>query len=143
MNFIKWFVCSFLFVVNMSFDLGLGILWSKTKNDIKFVSELQLVRILLKLLTNSHYTHKMNSNSNLNCIHILLVSIFFYQGLCVATLFCFFNGEVMAQVKRKYRTFFLSSRARSNSYTATQVSVSIDFLDKCKKIFCTKDIIFR
>lgn len=50
------------------------------------------------------------------------------QGLCVATLFCFFNGEVIAQVKRKYRTFFFSSRARSNSYTATQVSVSIDFL---------------
>lgn len=49
------------------------------------------------------------------------------QGLCVATLFCFFNGEVIAQVKRKYRTLFFSSRARSNSYTATQVSVSIDF----------------
>lgn len=48
------------------------------------------------------------------------------QGLCVATLFCFFNGEVIAQVKRKYRTYFFSSRARSNSYTATQVSVSID-----------------
>ncbi|XP_031638128.1 calcitonin gene-related peptide type 1 receptor isoform X1 [Contarinia nasturtii] len=44
------------------------------------------------------------------------------QGLCVATLFCFFNGEVIAQVKRKYRTLFFSSRARSNSYTATQVS---------------------
>ncbi|CAD7077512.1 unnamed protein product [Hermetia illucens] len=45
-----------------------------------------------------------------------------FQGLCVATLFCFCNGEVIAQVKRKWRTVFLSHRPRSNSYTATQVS---------------------
>lgn len=45
-----------------------------------------------------------------------------FQGLCVATLFCFFNGEVIAQVKRKWRTVFF--RPRANSYTATQVSVS-------------------
>ncbi|TMW43048.1 hypothetical protein DOY81_011872, partial [Sarcophaga bullata] len=43
------------------------------------------------------------------------------SGLCVATLFCFFNGEVIAQVKRKWRTTFLSNRPRANSYTATQV----------------------
>ncbi|XP_058822069.1 calcitonin gene-related peptide type 1 receptor isoform X3 [Topomyia yanbarensis] len=43
-----------------------------------------------------------------------------FQGLFVAVLFCFFNGEVMAQVKRKWRTVFL--RTRTNSYTATQVS---------------------
>lgn len=47
----------------------------------------------------------------------------FLQGLCVASLFCFFNGEVMAQVKRKWGALF--SRPRANSYTATQVSVSI------------------
>uniref|UniRef100_A0A1B0GI97 G-protein coupled receptors family 2 profile 2 domain-containing protein n=1 Tax=Lutzomyia longipalpis TaxID=7200 RepID=A0A1B0GI97_LUTLO len=46
-----------------------------------------------------------------------------FQGLCVASLFCFFNGEVMAQVKRKWRTLFF--RPRANSYTATQVSRSI------------------
>lgn len=40
----------------------------------------------------------------------------------MASLFCFFNGEVMAQVKRKWGT--LVSRPRANSYTATQVSVS-------------------
>ncbi|KAM7345733.1 diuretic hormone 31 Receptor isoform 4-T11 [Cochliomyia hominivorax] len=45
-----------------------------------------------------------------------------FQGLCVATFFCFFNGEVIAQVKRKWRTTFLSNRPRANSYTATQVS---------------------
>ncbi|XP_073845244.1 diuretic hormone 31 Receptor isoform X2 [Musca autumnalis] len=46
-----------------------------------------------------------------------------FQGLCVATLFCFCNGEVIAQVKRRWRTTFLSNRPRANSYTATQVSV--------------------
>ncbi|XP_052870357.1 calcitonin gene-related peptide type 1 receptor isoform X1 [Anopheles cruzii] len=43
-----------------------------------------------------------------------------FQGLFVAVLFCFLNGEVIAQVKRKWRTVFL--RTRANSYTATQVS---------------------
>lgn len=59
----------------------------------------------------------------------------YLQGLCVATLFCFFNGEVVAQIKRKWRTIFYSNRPRSNSYTATQVSVSKtlrDFLSDTK-----------
>uniref|UniRef100_W8AQB8 Calcitonin gene-related peptide type 1 receptor n=2 Tax=Ceratitis capitata TaxID=7213 RepID=W8AQB8_CERCA len=45
-----------------------------------------------------------------------------FQGLFVATLFCFFNGEVIAQVKRRWRNLCFSNRARANSYTATQVS---------------------
>ncbi|KAL1138278.1 hypothetical protein AAG570_009967, partial [Ranatra chinensis] len=46
-----------------------------------------------------------------------------FQGLCVATLFCFCNGEVIAQVKRKWQ--YASFRSRINSYTAaTTVSVS-------------------
>ncbi|CAO1399910.1 unnamed protein product [Diamesa tonsa] len=39
-----------------------------------------------------------------------------FQGLCVATLFCFCNGEVIAQIKRKWRNVFF--RPRANSYTA-------------------------
>nr|XP_024216449.1 calcitonin gene-related peptide type 1 receptor-like isoform X1 [Halyomorpha halys] len=45
-----------------------------------------------------------------------------FQGLCVATLFCFLNGEVMAQIKRKWQ--YATFRTRANSYTATTVSVS-------------------
>ncbi|XP_072156476.1 calcitonin gene-related peptide type 1 receptor isoform X1 [Bemisia tabaci] len=44
-----------------------------------------------------------------------------FQGLCVATLFCFCNGEVIAQVKRRWQ--FVVFRPRMNSYTATTVSV--------------------
>ncbi|XP_049547893.1 calcitonin gene-related peptide type 1 receptor isoform X2 [Anopheles darlingi] len=50
----------------------------------------------------------------------ILASTSSFQGLFVAILFCFLNGEVIAQVKRKWRTVFL--RTRANSYTATQVS---------------------
>ncbi|XP_066582630.1 calcitonin gene-related peptide type 1 receptor-like isoform X2 [Prorops nasuta] len=45
-----------------------------------------------------------------------------FQGLCVAFLFCFCNGEVIAQFKRRWeRTAFV--RTRINSCTATTVSV--------------------
>lgn len=57
---------------------------------------------------------------NLTRKHFSSIS-FTTQGLCVATLFCFCNGEVMAQVKRRWRIVFF--RPRANSYTATQVSV--------------------
>ncbi|XP_063240011.1 calcitonin gene-related peptide type 1 receptor-like isoform X5 [Bacillus rossius redtenbacheri] len=44
-----------------------------------------------------------------------------FQGLCVAIMFCFCNGEVVAQVKRKWQ--HLMFRPRANSCTATTVSV--------------------
>nr|AWT50662.1 neuropeptide receptor [Diaphorina citri] len=43
-----------------------------------------------------------------------------FQGLCVAILFCFCNGEVVAQMKRRWA--YVTFRPRTNSYTATTVS---------------------
>ncbi|KAF7656563.1 hypothetical protein LDENG_00039430 [Lucifuga dentata] len=59
-------------------------------------------------------------------MHILM----HYQGLLVATIFCFFNGEVQAAVKRQwmqYKTQWGQRRRdhcsmRSTSYTATSIT---------------------
>ena len=72
-------------------------------------------------LTKIVRLYYINSWTCTVCVDVFMF-VCFSQGLFVAVLFCFLNGEVIAQVKRKWRTVFL--RTRANSYTATQVSVS-------------------
>ncbi|GFW21074.1 histone-lysine N-methyltransferase SETMAR [Trichonephila clavipes] len=50
-----------------------------------------------------------------------------FQGLSVALLFCFFNGEVIALIRKKWNQALLM-RGRRMSYAATTVSVSILFV---------------
>ncbi|KAG7458189.1 hypothetical protein MATL_G00235510 [Megalops atlanticus] len=65
-------------------------------------------------------------------MHILM----HYQGLLVATIFCFFNGEVQAALKRQwmqYKTQWGQRRRehcsmRSTSYTATSITEDPTFL---------------
>ncbi|XP_044755229.1 calcitonin gene-related peptide type 1 receptor-like [Coccinella septempunctata] len=45
------------------------------------------------------------------------------QGLCVAILFCFFNGEVITQMKRRWAT--VTFRPRESSCTATTTTGQI------------------
>ncbi|KAE8739667.1 Calcitonin-like Diuretic Hormone Receptor-RA [Frankliniella occidentalis] len=60
--------------------------------------------------------------SDLERLYEIISAIFAsFQGLAVALLFCFCNGEVLAQMRR--RMDFAFHRRRANSYTATTVSV--------------------
>uniref|UniRef100_A0A8C6TFM8 Calcitonin receptor n=1 Tax=Neogobius melanostomus TaxID=47308 RepID=A0A8C6TFM8_9GOBI len=51
-------------------------------------------------------------------MHILM----HYQGLLVATIFCFFNGEVQAALKRQWEHCSM----RSTSYTATSMTETLN-----------------
>lgn len=105
-------------------------------NETDRQSVLKLVKSLWGKLKNRFIQIFKINIRNFRCVLLEIKYFIFsstFQGLFVATLFCFFNGEVIAQVKRRWRNLCFSNRARANSYTATQVSVRICWLCTC---FC-------
>ncbi|XP_034242766.1 calcitonin receptor [Thrips palmi] len=135
-NFIMAVPVCFSLVLNFVFLLNIvRVLWSKLRAGPMVGSHserpsrtlLQAVRatlLLLPLLGLQYLVtpFRPDTGSMWERFHEV-VSAFFtsFQGFAVATLFCFCNGEVLAQMRR--RMDFVFQRRRANSYTATTVSL--------------------
>ncbi|XP_065332224.1 calcitonin gene-related peptide type 1 receptor isoform X1 [Cloeon dipterum] len=88
-------------------------------------SALQAVRatLLLLPLLGLHYLitpfrPESASHPLLKTYEALSAIFTSFQGLCVAFLFCFCNGEVITQIKRKWNLHMAQFRPRASSFTA-------------------------
>ncbi|BES96555.1 receptor [Nesidiocoris tenuis] len=114
------FLCNIVRVVVIKLRAGPG---DNHRPSTALLQALRAVLLLLPLLglnyllTPFRPPHHHPWESTYEIISAVTAS---FQGLFVATLFCFFNGEVIAQLKRKWQ--YATFRPRANSYTATTVS---------------------
>uniref|UniRef100_A0A3P8YX71 Calcitonin receptor n=1 Tax=Esox lucius TaxID=8010 RepID=A0A3P8YX71_ESOLU len=147
-------------------DTSTSLCLTQSDGDAAFVNLFFLLNIVRVLVTKLRDTHRAESNMYMKAVRATLILVpllgiqfvifpwrpenrlvgeiydyimhilMHYQGLLVATIFCFFNGEVQAALKRQwvqYKAQWGQRRRdhcsmRSTSYTATSITEVPSFM---------------